>query len=71
MKTLNYQGKEIEVIEVEPVTSNEVWNEYQLSDGKVLSIKTVLITTLKAVSEKDADGNSLYVVKTQQIVKVK
>jgi hypothetical protein len=66
-----FQGKNIEVNEVEIVTSNEIWNEYRLTDGKILRIKTVLITACKAISEKDPEGNPLYIVKTQQIVNVK
>ena len=68
---INYQGKDIEVKEVEPVTAKEDWNEYRLLDGKVLMIKTVLIRACEAVDEKAPNGETLYVVNTQQIVKVK
>lgn len=68
---INYQGRQIDVDEVEVLTETERWNEYQLSDGKVLSVKTVLVKVARANSEVDKDGNKLYVVNTQQIVKVK
>jgi hypothetical protein len=68
---INYQGKQIEVTEVEVVTANEPWSEYRLQDGKILSVKNVLISVYKAVNEKSPDGESLYVTKNQNIVKVK
>jgi len=68
---IKYQGKDMEVNEVETLTETERWNEYQLTNGKVLSIKTVLISTCEAVDEKTPDGKPLYIVKTHNIVKVK
>lgn len=68
---IDYQGKKIEVKEVEPVTSKEDWNEYRLTNGKILMIKTVLIRAFEAVSEKSPNGEALCVTHTQQIVKVR
>ena len=68
---ITYQGKEIEVDEVEVLTEAERWNEYQLADGKVLLIKTILISVSRAKDEQTQDGASLYVAKTQQVIKVK
>jgi hypothetical protein len=68
---IGFQGKEIEVVEVEPVNANEPWSEYQLADGVVLSIKTVLISVHKALSETNPDGTPLYLTKTHQVIKVK
>lgn len=53
------------------VISNEPWNEYQLDDGKFLSLKTVLVDVTRAVNEKAPGRQPLYLVKTQIIVKVK
>ncbi len=66
-----YQGKDIEVQEVDVVSSNEPWNEYQLGDGRVLSLKTVLVSAYRAVDERGPDGLPLYVVNSQSIVKIK
>jgi hypothetical protein len=71
MTLINYQGKQIEANEIEVITSNEGWNEYQLADGKVLKVKTVLISVCRASNEKDNDGQPLYLTKTSQIVRVK
>jgi len=69
-KTLNYKGKEIEVVEVDVLTANEPWNEYQLSDGRVLFIKTILVKVLHALHEKSPDGDHLYITNTSNVIKV-
>lgn len=71
MKIIKYQGKDIEVQEIEVLTSQELWNEYQLSDGSVLSVKTVLVKVLKAKDTLNDQGEPLYMVNSQNIVKVK
>ncbi len=66
-----YQGKEIEAIEIEPITSDEKWNVYKLSDGELLCTKTILISVFKATNEITPDGKPLYMTKTEIIIKVK
>ena len=68
---IEYQGRTIECEEVEVLTSNELWNTYQLADGTILSTKTVLVSVAKAISEKNPDGTALYITKAQTIVKAK
>lgn len=70
-KRANYQGKDVEVQEVEVLTSHEPWGEYQLANGKVLMIKTILIEVDQALTEKTQDGEPLYLTKTHQLVRVK
>lgn len=71
MSKAMFQGKEIEVIEIEVISCNEPWNEYQLADGTLLSIKTVVTSIAKAVNELTQDKEALYLVKSQNIVKAK
>ena len=71
MKTINYQGKEISVQELDVLISTEKWNEYQLSDGSELAVKNVLIRVFKAADEKTPNGEPLYITNNQTIVKVK
>ena len=66
---LPFNGKQIEVEEVEVVTSNEPWTEYRLTDGTLISCKMVMVSIFKAVTEKSSDGNTLYVTSTHNIVK--
>ncbi len=70
-KLVSYQGRNIEVEEVEVLAESERWNEYQLADGKVLRIKTVLLSVVRAVNERTPDGTPLYITKTHNVVEVK
>jgi hypothetical protein len=71
MKHINYQGKSIDAEEIDVLTSNEKWNEYQLADGAELATKTVLIRVFKAIAEKTPDGEPLYIINSNSFVKVK
>ena len=68
---MKYQGKDLEVNEVEVITANEPWSEYRLTDGRILSVKNVLISVYRAVNEKAPDGEPLYLTKNHNIVKVR
>ena len=71
MKHINYQGRSIDAEEIDVLTSNEKWNEYQLADGAELATKTVLIRVFKAITEKSPDGEPIYIINSNPIVKVK
>lgn len=71
MKTINYQGRQIEVEELDVLNSNEHWNEYQLSDGTELSMRTVLVKVFRAINERNQEGEPLYITSSQNIVKAK
>ena len=71
MKHINYQGRSVDAQELDVVSSNERWNEYQLADGTELAIKLVLVKVFRAVNEKSPEGEPMYMVNSQNIVKVK
>lgn len=68
---INFQGRLVEAEEVETLTADEKWNTYKLADDKWLSVKTVLVKVCRATIEKTPEGEPLYVINTQTIVKVK
>lgn len=68
---MDYNGRKVEVVEVEVLHSSEPWSEYELLGGVVLSHKTVLVSVYRALTEKAPDGSVLYLTKSQNIVKVK
>jgi hypothetical protein len=70
LETISYNGKLVEAREIEVLTTSEYWNSYTLANGKILRTKTVLVSVLEAVSEKDPEGNPLFVVKGNNIIKV-
>ena len=71
MTIVKYQGKDVEAEEIDVVMETERWNEYQLVNGSILSVKSVLIKVFKAVDTKTSGGEALYLINTQNIVKVK
>jgi hypothetical protein len=66
-----YQGKEVEVIEIEVIRCSEPWTECQLSDGKLLMFKDVVFSVFKAITETNPDGSPLYVFQTHRVVRLK
>lgn len=50
----------VEATEVDFFTRKEDFNEYQLSDGKVLKIKWVVTSIVKIDNEKNPDGSPAY-----------
>jgi hypothetical protein len=68
---VNFQGKEVEATEVEVLTSDEKWNQYQLADGKVLMFKEVLVSVYKLEGVTNPDGTPAYQFQTHKVVRVK
>jgi len=68
---INYQGREVEANEVEVVSSNEHWNEYQLADGKVLLLKTVLVGVQRIEGVTNPDGSPTYQMQTHIVPRVR
>ena len=68
---INFQGREVEATDVDFITRKEDFNEYQLSDGKVIRMKTVVTDIFRLEGEKDPEGNPVYQVKSINILRVK
>lgn len=68
---VNYQGNEVEATEVEVLSSDERWNQYQLADGKILLFKEVLVSVYKLVGVTNPDGTPAYQFQTHKVVRVK
>ncbi len=65
---VSYQGRMVDVEQVDFFERKEGWNEYQLTDGKVLRIKLICTRVFRATTEKDPQGNALYILLTQNVV---
>lgn len=68
---VNYLGRQVDAEEAEFLTRKEDWNEYQLLDGTVIKLKTVVTDIVKIPGERDQDGNQVYQVRSTNIVRVK
>ena len=65
---VQYQGRQVEGEPVDFLTRKEDFNEYQLTDGKILKIKMVVTRIIKLEEEKAPDGNPIYLIQSQNIV---
>lgn len=66
-----YQGQEVEASEVEVISAGEHWNEYQLADGRVLLLKTVITGIQRLKGCSNPDGSPLYQFQTHFVTRVK
>ena len=65
---VQYQGREVEGEPVDFLTRKEDFNEYQLTDGKILKIKMVVTRIIRLEEEKAPDGNPIYLIQSQNVV---
>jgi len=67
-KTVDYQGRKVvgEVIDFTPPV--ESFNIYQLADGTILKLKTVLLEVVRLNGEYGPTGEPVYVFSAQQII---
>jgi len=68
---IKFQGEEVEATEVEVISGNECWNEFQLADGKVLMYKEVLVSVHRIEGKTNPDGTPMYQFQTNKVVRVK
>jgi len=52
-------------------TRKEDWNEYQLSDGTVIRMKTVITDVFLIPGEIDPEGNPVYNVRSTNVLRVR
>jgi hypothetical protein len=64
---VDYQGRKVEAEEVDFKTAKEDFNEYQLFDGTLLKLKSVVTRILKLTGEKAPDGSSIYNISSQPV----
>ena len=70
MPKIPYLGKQVEADEVDFQTRKEEWNEYQLMDGSILKMKSVVAGIFKVKGEFDVEGNPAYVIRSQNVTAV-
>ncbi|MFC1917015.1 hypothetical protein ACFLX1_02680 [Chloroflexota bacterium] len=65
---VQYQGRQVEGEVVDFLARKEDFNEYQLTDGKILRIKMVVTRIIRLEEEKAPDGNPIYLIQSQNVV---
>lgn len=61
-------GESVEVEDVAIKSSSETPNTYQLEDGSVLTMRTVVLEVARLVDKYDKDGNPVYSAKSTNII---
>ncbi len=60
--------RQVDAEQVDFEAKSEPWEIYELADGTVLKIRSILTSVLRIEGEYDQGGNPIYVVSTQNIV---
>lgn len=68
MKVTLPDGREADFEEVEFETINEDWNEYELEDGEIVKVKTVVQKIMRATNTHNEAGDPLYQIASQNVV---
>jgi hypothetical protein len=67
---VNYQGKMVDGNEIEFKSTKEEFNVYEISDGTILRMKSVVMSIVKLLDEYDPAGNPVYVVQASNVMSV-
>ncbi len=62
--------REVEAVNTDFEAKSEPWVTYDLSDGTVLKIRTLVTGIMRLEGEHDAGGNPVYTVSTQVVIRV-
>jgi len=62
--------QEVDGLEMPFQNIAEHWNEYLLSDGSVVRLKSVVTEIVKLDNRYDSEGNPQYLVKSAQVISV-
>jgi len=70
-RKLQWQGRDVWVVNVPVEHSSEAWNTYLLADGSSLRMKTVVTDVARIVEPAhfDEQGNPTYLVQSMNIVR--
>lgn len=61
-KTVSYLGNAYEGVVVDISEAKEPFGEFHLADGAVLKTKTTALEVVRVDSQRDAQGNPLYII---------
>jgi hypothetical protein len=70
MKVKTPDGRQVEAVEVDYTPVREDWNEYKLSDGTTLKMKTVVTRVMRTEQVDLMTGDPQYIVTSTNIVRV-
>jgi len=65
-----YEGKIVEGFEMDYKSIKEDWNEYQVNDGTIIRMKSIVTNIAKLPDKYDKDNNPVYIVKSSNVVSI-
>lgn len=63
-------GKMRDAVSVEVKKTSEPWTEYELEDGSVLKLRSVLLDCTRVENEYDPEGNPIYLLRVNGVLNV-
>jgi len=67
---VSYQGRQMEAVDIDFLTRKEDFNEYQLTDGGVIKLKTVVTRIVRIEGEITPDGQPVYQIQSTNVVRL-
>lgn len=71
MPKVQWQGREVDGLEVRFRNVREEWNEYDLEDGTTIRLKSVVSEIVRVEGEFDRENNPIYLVRSGNVLVVK
>ena len=71
MPKVEYQGQQVEGLDIRFKSVREDWNEYDLEDGSTVRMKTVVTDVIRLEDIYDREGNPVYTIKSGNMVVIK
>ena len=60
--------RQVEAEQIDFEARAEPWATYELADGTVLKVRTILTNVMRIEGEYDQSGNPIYVVSSQNVI---
>ena len=68
MVKIKHKGQEVEATPIEVLSQEEFFNTYQLVDGSVLKVKSVVTDILKVDGKTTPGGGPVYIIQSETVV---
>lgn len=70
MPKIQFQGREVDGVDVTIDESSEKFSEFTLGDGSVIRLKPVLLGVTRLEGVYDPEGNPMYMVKAAPVMTI-
>jgi hypothetical protein len=67
-RSIQFAGVSIEVEDMDIVAAREQPSEYELKDGSIVKVRSVLTALMRVVGQTNADGTPIYLVNVTPVV---